>query len=144
MKIAIEFDTATDRIEFAWKFRPLVINAEESERFDVHNVPVSRVIDNQYGAADSASPWFAFYVEDCFDPPIWLVRADSWESAYDDFVDALPETDLGDLDEDQRNELESTGDLSGYTYDSSGLLKYTEAVMGYETKIVSVRKGAKS
>lgn len=58
------------------------------------SVPVSSFVDNQYGATDYDSPWFAFWEEDCMSPPISVVRASSFEAAYEDFLDTLPEAEL--------------------------------------------------
>lgn len=135
MKTSIELDLTKARLVFGWRFRNLVVNPTDSERFDVHNVPTSRIIDE---CGDSDAKWFAFYEEDCFDPPIWIVRAESFERAYEDFVDSRPEVNLEDLDEDQREELEGSGDLSGYAYNLSGRLVYTEAIMGHEVELKEV------
>lgn len=99
-------------------------------------IPLERVIDEY---ADSESPWFAFWEEDCFEPPIWIVRAESFEQAYEDFVDALPAADLEDLDEDQRAMVEGGGNLpDGYTFDSQGALKHTETIQGREIELIEV------
>ncbi len=37
--------------------------------------------------SDYGKRFFAFYVADCFDPPIAIIRADSWESGYEIFCD---------------------------------------------------------
>lgn len=135
MKTSIELDLSKARLVFGWRFSNLVVNPTEAERFDVHAVPVSRIIDE---CGDSDARWFGFYEEDCMDPPIYLVRARTFEQAYEDFIDSRPEVSLEDLDEEQREELEKSGDLSGYAYDSSGRLVYTEAIMGYEIELKEV------
>ena len=133
----IEIDLTKDRVEFEWRFSPLVINPREDE-YQVHKVPLSRVIDE---CGDADAEWFAFFEENCFDPPIYLVRARSWEQAYEDFCDQLTPVDLSDLDEDQRAMVEDTeGNLpDGYAINSSGHLVHTESVMGYQTRIVSIQ-----
>jgi hypothetical protein len=30
--------------------------------------------------------WYVLYVADCFDPPLYAMRADSFEDAYEDFI----------------------------------------------------------
>lgn len=55
---------------------------------------------------DSGSKFYAIWVEDCFDPPIAIVRADHEQDALDTFVDKLDwahvsEPDLADYTEDQ-------------------------------------------
>ena len=53
---------------------------------------------------DSAwdGPAFAFYEETMFDPPVYVVHADTWEAAYDEYVDRhvdeLTDPDLYDYD----------------------------------------------
>lgn len=105
---------------------------------DGHTVSLNHLIDNQYGGADAASPWFAFWQEDCMSPPIWIVRAESFEAAYEEFLDELPETKLEDLDEDQRAMVQSDGNgPDGYTYAANGLV-YSENVSGVEIRLVEV------
>jgi hypothetical protein len=76
--------------------------------------------------------FFAFWVADCFDPPIAIVRADSWENAYEIFLDEferwikIDEPDLGDYDEET------------LTYNSNGTPIDSEAVNGQEIKLVRI------
>lgn len=35
----------------------------------------------------SGNTWFAFYESDCFDPPLKLINARTWEDAYDAYLD---------------------------------------------------------
>lgn len=132
----IKIDMTKARLVFDWRFRPLVINPRESERFDVHAVPLSRVIDE---SGDSEAVWFAFFEEDCFDPPIYIVRAESWEQAYEDFLDTRPDADLSDWSDEERAEFEAGGNHpDGYSFTSDGRIVYSEAVMGYEIELKEV------
>lgn len=137
MKTSIELDLSKARLVFGWRFSNLVVNPRESERFDVHNVPTSRIIDE---CGDADARWFGFYEEDCASPPIYLVRAHTFEQAYEDFIDSRPEVDVDDLDEEQRAMVEDReGNLpDGYTIDSSGRLVCTETIMGYEVELKEV------
>ncbi len=68
--------------------------------------------------------FFMVYVEDCFDPPVAIVRADNAQDAEEAFVDALPwahisEPDLKDYSED--DDSLSYGP-SGQPYDSSSVM----------------------
>lgn len=59
----------------------------------------------------SGKMWFAVYVEDCFDPPICIVRADNASEAEEIFVNTknwadVSEPDLKDYSEDQLNATE--------------------------------------
>ena len=135
MKTSIELDLSKARLVFGWRFSNLVVNPTEAERFDAHSVPTSRIIDE---SGDAEAKWFGFYEEDCMAPPIYLVRAHTFEQAYEDFIDSRPEVSFEDLDEEQREELEKSGGLSGYAYDSSGRLVYTETIMGYEVELKEV------
>ena len=140
MKTDLEIDLKTARLEFRWAHPNLVINPRESDApgIDVRAVPAERVLLGDSYSSDER--WFAFYEEDCFDPPVWIVRADSWETAYEVFCDeALDSVDLEDLDPEQRVAVEGEGNLpDGYSISSDGKLIYTETSMGYEIELISV------
>ena len=131
MKLDIEFDLKTTRLVFAWRHSNLVINPRESERFDVHHVPLSRVYDD----TGSGGLWFGMYEEDCAYPPIYLIRADSFESAYEVFCEEF----VNPLDEDALRDCECTpeGDYENLTLTSRGWIS-TEAIMGYEVDLKEV------
>lgn len=131
MKIDIEFDLKSARMVFAWHHSNLVINPRESEKFDAHAVPLSRVYDD----TGSDGQWFGMYEEDCADPPIYLIRADSFESAYEVFCEEFAST----LDEITLSDYERTpdGDFEGLTLTSRGWIS-TEAIMGYEVDLKEV------
>lgn len=162
-KIEIEFDLTKTRLEFSGMGRPLVINPHPAKcpafKFvpgnnytcgtcgksgtgpehsgegspEISVVPLTRFLDE---SGDYAASWFAFWEEDCMDPPIWIVRAESFERAYEDFCETLPEVNVEDLDADQIA-AEKEGNLSGYSYADGVGLVYTEAVNGREIDIVS-------
>lgn len=48
---------------------------------------VQRVNDVYFQDTWDKSKWFIFYVADCFCPPLYLIRANSWEDAYEAFCD---------------------------------------------------------
>jgi hypothetical protein len=58
---------------------------------------------------DTEGQWFACFNMDCFDPPFAVVRARSWESAYEVFCDeferwlAVDESSTADYPEEDRN-----------------------------------------
>lgn len=97
------------------------------------SVPVSRVIDNQYGGTDYASPWFAFWEADCMAPPIYIVRAESWEAAYEDFCDVIAPISDSDLPD----YLNAAGEFEG-NYNSNGQPIDTESVNGCEISLIEV------
>lgn len=84
----------------------------------VEGRPVVRVIDEY-----SSGGFFVCFLDDCYDPPMYLVRGDSWDDAYDNFmVDPKIESfimldDLTDLDPDS------------VTYNDNGTAVDSDAVM---------------
>jgi hypothetical protein len=157
-KIEIEFDLTKTRLEFSGMGRPLVINPRECKgdasgkkypscsshdkhecREDVDfstfecptTVPLSRMLDE---SGDYAASWYAFWEEDCMDPPIWIVRADSFEQAYEDFCnEAIEPLDEATLADYTRNE---EGDYDDLTLTEKGWIS-TEATQGREICLVS-------
>lgn len=82
---------------------------------------------------DPGKGWYLFWVEDCFDPPVYLVRGESFEDAYDWFLtekENLLAVDLDFLDDAEKNELITNGTLPGMDYNDNGTLIYTEAIQG--------------
>lgn len=151
-KITIEVPLKSTRLEFGGMGRPLVINPRECEgtrsvmtktihvwpycsRATAHQckerspeisaVPLSRFIDE---SGDYVDQFFAFWEEDCMDPPIWIVRAESFEKAYEDFVEQvvsrfpLSESDLTDYED--------------LTWTDNGWVS-TESVNGREIELIS-------
>lgn len=76
--------------------------------------------------------WFAFWVADCFDPPIYIIRGDSWESAYEAFCDeysrliAIDDASMADYDPETVN------------YSASGVAIDTDNVGGTEIRLLRV------
>lgn len=72
--------------------------------------------------------WFAFTIADCFDPPIYVVCAESFEAAYEEFLDWKAEDSGIRIDD---------ADLKDYpdgppTYSSSGIPLDPDNVQGFE------------
>lgn len=103
--------------------------SEEASRLNVFNQEFKHV---DYHCEDVDGKFFAFAVADCFDPPIVIVRARSFEDAYESFCDEfsarmeISETDLADYDEDSMS------------YSASGVPIDTSNVTGFEVQLVSV------
>ena len=81
---------------------------------------------------DYGDHFFAFWVEDCFAPPIAIIRATLFEDAYEIFCDefsrwmAIDETDLHDYDRETLN------------YSASGVAIDTESVQGEEIELLRI------
>lgn len=103
---------------------------EETHGGESVSVPLTRVIDE---CGDSDAPWFAFWEADCMSPPISVVRAESFERAYEDFCDTLPAADMSDFSESERYNVPD-----GYTIASDGRYVHTENVNGCEIELISV------
>lgn len=112
-----------------------------------HDVFVAGLDDMDYATFDSYFPdckhamgyhyeddgaYFAFWVEDCFCPPVYIIKARSFEHAYETFCDTFTDvikieaSDLKDYDQDTLN------------YSGDGVPIETEAVMGREVGVLSV------
>lgn len=81
---------------------------------------------------DTEGQWYACYNVDCFDPPMAVIRARSFEAAYEIFCDefsrwmAVEETDAKDYPEDDRE------------YSSSGVHIDASNVQIHEMQLVSI------
>ncbi len=66
---------------------------------------------------DGWDKWFAFYTGDCFDPPMKLINARSFEEAYeiycDEYADPVTEDELDELVEDIMKDLVETCHKAG-------------------------------
>ena len=73
---------------------------------------------------------FAAWNEDCFDPPIYLIRADGWSDAYDVAINSLaPVVTDDDLGRPVAEFCEGEwADEGGYAWAEDGQLVYTEAL----------------
>jgi hypothetical protein len=128
-------DIQATALIFDWNGRKVVLDAEnlgtlafwDKHGQDCHHVTHHANVDD-YGKG-----WFVFYVEDCFAPPLAIIRADSFETAYEIFCDEferwirVDETDAADYPEDERN------------YNGNGTHIDTESVQGAEIRLVSVQ-----
>lgn len=83
---------------------------------------------------DMSTEFFVFYQEDCFDPPLYLVQADSWEDAVDLFndevIEPIAEEDLNDYMNDE-GVLECSFNSNAEPIDDL-------SVRGYKVKLISL------
>jgi hypothetical protein len=93
-------------------------------------------------AAHDDSPWFVFYVEDCAFPTFHAIRADSWETAYEVFIDQEAERGHYVIKrEDLSPEDEAAWDAGTYeapSYSSRGDPMQTECFNGFQVEFVSL------
>jgi len=84
---------------------------------------------------DSGSKFFSFCHADCFDPAMHLICADSFESAYDIFLDEFAQTAT---DSDFPGEAAKEAALNNgvCSYSSGGRFVYSENVQGFEMKLI--------
>lgn len=81
---------------------------------------------------DTDGKWYACYNVDCFDPPFAVIRARSFEQAYEVFCDEfsdwlkVDESDAADYPDDDR------------TYSSSGVHIDTDNVQVHEMTLITV------
>jgi len=87
--------------------------------------------------SDPKGPGFLFWVEDCFQPTVWFVRAESFEEAHEHAEAVLCEIDHEVEAEASRlgNDWDAIEDLSyrnGCTYAADGRIRYSETLRGVE------------
>jgi hypothetical protein len=87
-------------------------------------VKINKVVRVEFG------DWYVFCVQDCAFPPFALVRADSFESAYYEFIDGC--TDWIRIDDDCLGDYDA--ETLQYAEDFSPV--DTEAVMGWPAAAV--------
>lgn len=113
--------------------RTLIVEAEPAETiafWDQYGHDAKRA--DHYGLDDWGNGFFAFWVENCFDPSIAIVRADSFETAYEIFCDEfadwikIDDSDLADYDPETLN------------YNGSGVAIDTESVQGSEISLLRI------
>lgn len=80
---------------------------------------------------DEGDNWFILYVNDCYDPPLTLVRADSFEDAYELYCDDDHSLVIDEEDLDDYN-------LEELQYNSDGDPIDTECVGGFEVELISL------
>lgn len=84
---------------------PGVDYLETLARYPKHQIKQT----SEYYIEDTGGQWFACYNVDCFDPPLAIVRARSFEQAYETFCDEferwikVDESDATDYPEDERD-----------------------------------------
>ena len=78
--------------------------------------------------------WFIFYVEDCYSPPMTLVRARSWEEAYEIYIDWAAEHRGLEITEDARKDYEGPDGLV-CSYTSNGVPVDTKSIQGFEVRL---------
>ena len=93
-----------------------------------------------FGAYDDGWPkHFAFWEEDCFDPPQYLICAKSFEDAYDIFLEEFgTKVDLSDSDYDTKEKVDEAINNGEITYTGGGTLVHSESVNGRELKLVKI------
>lgn len=114
---------------------------------------------------ESEGPFFAFWIEDCFDPPVYVVRARTFETAYETFCDefsrliTIDDSDLPDyitcsecganIGADQISEYQPTetpctdAHCTGHyddhiTYNASGVAIDTDNVQGRQIQLLRI------
>lgn len=115
--------------------RRYLLYADDSSYLDaLTRFPANEISRTKhYYIDDTEGKWFAFYNVDCFDPPYAVIRARTFEAAYEAFCDEferwmkVDEADAKDYPEDERN------------YNSSGTHIDTDNVQGHELFLISVR-----
>jgi len=98
---------------------------------------VSGLIDE-----DEGDNWFVLWIEDCFQPAVYLVRADNFQEAYDDFIDAridelrIDESDYSDYGITEGG-APSDSELD-FNVTSDGTPVDTESIQGREVTICRI------
>ena len=117
-------------LKFSWRFQTLHWHADpahkwtDDEQFNDHR---AAGLYDDYG---NGGEWFGFYFEDCMQPPVYIIRARTFEDAYEAFVeefgDIVDEVDLKDYDKDDPR----------LTWTDRGPVD-TASVMGHELTLTS-------
>ncbi len=116
------------RLTFSIRGREHDYNRDPEKRYDRIQCGIVTDINADYGSGR----WFAFWIEDCFDPCIYVIQQETFEAAYEDFCDwqadqlRIDEADLIGRDENFMN------------YTSNGTPIDTEAVQGCECHLVRI------
>lgn len=101
---------------------------------------------NEACCVEPGEGWFAFWIEDCFDPPTWLVRGENFSDAYDWFLCSAERhliAEESDLEPEMVEALKRGDCVSGLSYNDNGTLVWTEAVMGREVRSTEINWFAK-
>lgn len=131
-------------VSWRWKNQRLVFGMTQSDagiRWPNESINTT---SNVYVDHTDAEKWFAFWVADCMDPPIYVIRAESWEDAYDVFVHEFASA-IGILsEEDIARDYPAVTDQNCLTYTSSRLthtssgMVDTEPVKGDEITLITI------
>jgi hypothetical protein len=82
--------------------------------------------------------FYVFYCEDCYSPPFTLVRASSWEEAYEVYTDwAAKNRGLAILECEEKDYYDEHGELV-CSFTSDGTPVDTESVNSFEVKLERV------
>ena len=93
-----------------------------------------------FGAYDDCWPkHFAFWEEDCFDPPQYLICARTFEDAYDIFLEEFgTRVDTTDADFNTEEKCEEAMNNGQITYTGGGTLVHSDRVNGRELKLIKI------
>lgn len=93
-------------------------------------------VDDEYGFGEK---WFIFYVQDSYFPTYDLVRGDSFEEAYQNYLDFAAEHRHIKIEEHEMKDYEDekTGEFRG-NFTENGIAVDTENVQGFEVSLVRI------
>lgn len=133
------------KVSFRWRMgEPLVLDARPDEERWADPTYYDEYLATDLYVDDPDGKWFAIWNEDCFQPSVYIVRADSFESAYETFIDEFGAQACGTIAED--DDVSNYGDgatiesLLGFgvlTWTPNGIID-TEAVRGEEITLTSI------
>lgn len=136
----VELELAVSRLTFQWCDRTLVWDANPDSQWEPDVYRASGMYDE---SGFATGRWFVFYHEDCFQPSVYVIRAESFETAYEVFIEEFGAKACGVIEPNEN--VSNYGD--GTTVDSllnSGVLTWTangiidtEAIKGEEITLVS-------
>ncbi len=81
----VELTVKANIIRVEWGGNPYVWDPDK--KLDDLPYGTGRLIDFEDVDNNADDPWFIFYAEDCAFPTPHLIRAASWENAYEAFID---------------------------------------------------------
>lgn len=106
----------------------------EGETSDV--IGPSRVSDVFVTSNAVDDMWFIFFIADCYSPAIYAINAQSFQDAYEEFVD-LKTDELKIEGRDLLDYQDENGELKDDTnYNSSGVPVNTESVQGFDATLI--------
>ena len=106
------------------------IEKESGNRISLRNL-------QGYYSDDDNGEWYLFASVDCFDPPMFAIQADSWETAYEIFLDEFAdEVDISDADYNTAEKVDAACDNGEITCSPNGRLVHAESIQGWSTKPV--------